>query len=151
MADLIDQYFAKHLNLSWDDAVRLHKEYYQSYGLAIEGLVRHHEIDPLEYNSQVDDALPLDNIIKPSASLKKLLQDIDKSKVKLWLFTNAYINHARRVVKLLEIEEFFEGITFCDYSESPLVCKPSEEMFRKAMRQAGVQEGRWGDCYFVGE
>ncbi|KAK1779110.1 Haloacid dehalogenase-like hydrolase-domain-containing protein [Copromyces sp. CBS 386.78] len=149
MADLIDQYFAKHLNLSWDDAVRLHKEYYQNYGLAIEGLVRHHEIDPLEYNSQVDDALPLDSIIKPSASLKKLLQDIDKSKVKLWLFTNAYINHARRVIKLLEIEDFFEGITFCDYGQTPLVCKPSEDMFRKAMGQAGVQEGRWADCYFV--
>lgn len=151
MADLIDQYFAKHLNLPWDEAVRLHKEYYQNYGLAIEGLVRHHEIDPLEYNAKVDDALPLDNIIKPSASLKKLLQDIDRSKVKLWLFTNAYINHARRVVKLLEIEDFFEGITFCDYAQTPLVCKPSEEMFRKAMGQAGVPEGRWGDCYFVGE
>ncbi|CCC08178.1 hypothetical protein SMACR_01726 [Sordaria macrospora] len=149
MADLIDQYFAKHLNLPWDEAVRLHKEYYQNYGLAIEGLVRHHEIDPLEYNAKVDDALPLDNIIKPSASLKKLLQDIDRSKVKLWLFTNAYINHARRVVKLLEIEDFFEGITFCDYAQTPLVCKPSEEMFRKAMGQAGVPEGRWGDCYFV--
>ncbi len=58
MADLIDQYFATHLSLPYEDAVRLHKEYYQNYGLAIEGLVRHHQIDPLEYNAKVDDALP---------------------------------------------------------------------------------------------
>lgn len=54
MANLIDQYFAKHLSLPYNEAVRLHKEYYRNYGLAIEGLVRHHEIDPLEYNSKVD-------------------------------------------------------------------------------------------------
>ncbi|EAA32593.1 pyrimidine 5-nucleotidase [Neurospora crassa] len=148
MADLIDQYFARHLNLPWEDAVRLHKEYYQNYGLAIEGLVRHHQIDPLEYNAKVDDALPLDNIIKPSDALKQLLADIDKRKVKLWLFTNAYINHAKRVVKLLEIEDFFEGITYCDYSQTPLICKPHEDMFKKAMREADVVD-RWGDCYFV--
>ncbi|CRK46220.1 hypothetical protein BN1723_019934, partial [Verticillium longisporum] len=38
MAELIDKFFSNHLSLSWDDAVKLHKEYYTNYGLAIEGL-----------------------------------------------------------------------------------------------------------------
>ncbi|KAK3390497.1 HAD-like domain-containing protein [Podospora didyma] len=147
MADLIDRYFVAHLSLPWEEATRLHKEYYQNYGLAIEGLVRHHQIDPLEYNAKVDDALPLDDIIKPRAELRKLLEDIDTIKVKLWLFTNAYVNHGRRVVRLLEIEEFFEGITFCDYAATPLVCKPHPDMFRKAMQEAGVEKNE--DCFFV--
>jgi pyrimidine and pyridine-specific 5'-nucleotidase len=58
MGELIDQYFIKHLELSREDAYKLHQDYYRTYGLAIEGLVRHHKIDPLEYNRQVDDALP---------------------------------------------------------------------------------------------
>jgi pyrimidine 5'-nucleotidase len=149
MADLIDRYFVTHLSLPWDDAVRLHKEYYQNYGLAIEGLVRHHQIDPLEYNAKVDDALPLDGIIKPRPELKKLLADIDRTKVRLWLFTNAYVNHARRVIRLLEIEEFFEGITYCDYADVPLTCKPHPDMYAKAMREAGVEKHE--DCFFVGE
>jgi pyrimidine and pyridine-specific 5'-nucleotidase len=149
MAKLIDTYFANHLNLSDEDAVRLHKEYYQNYGLAIEGLVRHHQIDPLEYNSKVDDALPLEGIIMPNPRLRKMLQDIDRSKVKLWLFTNAYITHGRRVVRLLEIEDMFDGITYCDYSSSPLICKPHEDMFDKAMREAGVADVK--DCFFVGK
>ncbi|KAI4603206.1 hypothetical protein KJ359_005999 [Pestalotiopsis sp. 9143b] len=147
MADLIDQYFAKHLGLGEEEAIRLHKEYYQNYGLAIEGLVRHHQIDPLEYNAKVDDALPLEGIIKPNPQLRKMLEDIDTSKVRLWLLTNAYVNHAKRVVKLLGIEDLFEGLTYCDYSKIPIVCKPHKDMFAKAMREAGVQRNE--DCYFV--
>lgn len=149
MADLIDKYFATHLSLPWDDAVRLHKEYYQNYGLAIEGLVRHHQIDPLEYNAKVDDALPLDAIIKPRAELKRLLANLDTTKVKPWLLTNAYVNHAKRVIRLLEIEEYFEGITYCDYSKTPLVCKPHPDMYHKAMKDAGVE--KYEDCFFVGK
>jgi pyrimidine and pyridine-specific 5'-nucleotidase len=149
MANLIDTYFEQHLSLSREDAVRLHKEYYQNYGLAIEGLVRHHEIDPLEYNAKVDDALPLDGVIVPRPEIKKLLLDIDRSKVRLWLLTNAYVNHANRVIRLMELDDIFEGLTFCDYTNMPLVCKPHPDMFSKAMKEAGVDKAE--DCYFVGE
>ncbi|OAA32298.1 Pyrimidine 5-nucleotidase [Moelleriella libera RCEF 2490] len=147
MAELIDKYFAKHLELPWDEAVRLHKEYYTNYGLAIEGLVRHHQIDPLKYNAEVDDALPLEDIIKPDEELRKLLEDLDKTKVRIWLFTNAYVNHAKRVVRLLGIDDLFDGLTFCDYSQQPLICKPHPDMYRKGMEEAGAESVN--DCYFV--
>jgi pyrimidine and pyridine-specific 5'-nucleotidase len=149
MGALIDEYFMKHLSLSKEDAIELHRRYYTEYGLAIEGLVRHHKIDPLEYNAQVDDALPLDDIIKPDPKLRKLLEDIDRSKVKLWLFTNAHITHGRRVVRLLDIEDLFEGITYCDYGAERLLCKPTIEMYDKAMREADAHDTR--DCYYVGK
>lgn len=148
MADLIDQYFAKHLGVPEEEAIRLHKEYYRNYGLAIEGLVRHHKIDPLEYNAKVDDALPLEGIIKPNPQLRQLLEDIDTTKVRLWLLTNAYVSHGKRVVKLLGISDLFEGLTYCDYSSVPIICKPHKDMFAKAMREAGVERNE--DCYFVG-
>ena len=127
----------------------LHQRYYKEYGLAIEGLVRHHKVDPMEYNRKVDDALPLDGIIAPNPQLRKMLEDIDKSKVKLWLFTNAHITHGTRVVRLLEIEDLFEGITYCDYTQPTLICKPHKAMFDKAETEAGVTLPE--DCYFVGE
>ena len=43
----IHQYFITHLQLTDEEAERLHREYYQSYGLALEGLVRHHKIGML--------------------------------------------------------------------------------------------------------
>lgn len=125
----------------------LHSKYYKDYGLAISGLVKHHKIDPMAYNREVDDALPLDDIIKPDPKLRKLLSDIDRSKVKSWLFTNAHITHARRVVKLLGVEDMFEGVTYCDYSKQPLLAKPHVEMFEKAEREAGATSQK--ECYFV--
>lgn len=149
MSDLIDDYFSRHLGLTRADAVKLHKEYYTSYGLAIEGLVRHHKIDPLEYNDQVDDALPLETVIKPDPEIRQLLEDIDRSKVTVWLFTNAYVTHGRRVVKLLGIEDLFDGLTFCNYAQVPFVCKPQPEAYKKAMAEAGVVKPE--HCFFVGE
>jgi pyrimidine and pyridine-specific 5'-nucleotidase len=119
-----------------------------NYGLAVEGLVRHHKIDPLDFNTKVDDALPLEDLLSLDVDLRKLLQDMDKSKVKLWLFTNAYINHGKRVIRILDIEDQFEGITYCDYATSPICCKPHEDMFTKAMKEASVENGK--KCYFVG-
>lgn len=95
--------------LSSDEATRLHEEYYKAYGLAIEGLVRHHEIDPLEYNRKVDDALPLDDVIHADPALRSLIRDIDTSKIKLWLFTNAYVTHGERVCKMLGVRDLFSG------------------------------------------
>ncbi|KAL9092125.1 MAG: hypothetical protein Q9165_004558 [Trypethelium subeluteriae] len=123
--------------------------YYRDYGLAIEGLVRHHKVDPLDYNAKVDDALPLENIIHPDSRLRQLLQDVDTAKVKLWLFTNAYITHGKRVVRLLGVDDLFEGITYCDYGAERLLCKPHEDMYRKAQKEAGEKSP--DECYFVGK
>ncbi|KAK9455579.1 HAD-like domain-containing protein [Dipodascopsis uninucleata] len=147
MAKLIDDYFMEKLNLDFDEASRLHQRYYKEYGLAIEGLVRHHEIDPIEYNSKVDDALPIPDVLKPDPKLRKFLESFDKSKVKLWLFTNAYQTHASRVIKALDIEGIFDGVTFCDYREPILICKPKPEMYERAMRDAGISEK--SRCLFI--
>lgn len=149
MQVLISDYFVKHLSLSDADARLLHQKYYKDYGLAVSGLALHHKIDPLEFNREVDDALPLDDIITPNPQLRQLLSDINRSKVKPWLFTNAHITHAQRVVRLLGVEDMFEGLTYCDYGTVPLHPKPHAEMYQKAEVEAGVTSAQ--DCFFVGK
>lgn len=157
MGQLIDKYFATHLSLSPEAASELHRRYYREYGLALTGLVSHHQIDPLAYNKEVDDALPLEGLIKRDEGLRQLLAKVDRTKCKLWLLTNAHITHAQRVVHLLGVEEFFEGVTYCNYAEKRLVAKPHAEMFRKAETETGlvIPEGQDGDgqrhdrCFFV--
>ena len=148
MQVLINDYFVRHLSLSDEDANMLHQKYYKDYGLAVSGLALHHRIDPLEFNREVDDALPLDGLITPNPQLRQLLADFDRAKVKMWLFTNAYITHAQRVIGLLGIEDMFEGITYCDYGKIPLHPKPHTEMYEKAESEAGVSS--IDDCFFVG-
>lgn len=110
----------------------------------------------MEYNRLVDDSLPLERVLQPSPSLTHLLATLRASQTcgKLWLFTNAYVTHARRVVKLLGIDHLFDGVTYCDYAEGArigkLVCKPDVQMFEQAMSDAGLCVGRdEGRCYFV--
>lgn len=147
MARLINDYFVNHLDVPTEEATRLHHQYYKDYGLAIEGLSRHHQINPLDFNREVDDALPLDELLSPDAELRRLLESIDKTKVKLWLFTNAHITHGKRVVRLLGIDDLFEGITFCDYTERRLISKPMPAMFQKAEKEARVTDRT--KVYFV--
>jgi len=101
----------------------------------------------MDFNREVDDALPLDDLLSPDLELRQWLESFDKTKVKMWLFTNAHITHGRRVVKLLGIEDLFEGITYCDYRERPLVPKPIPAMFEKAEREAGCTSST--EIYFV--
>ena len=147
MALLINKFFINHLSITAEEANELHHRYYKDYGLAIEGLSRHHKIKPLEFNREVDDAIPLDDLLSPDPELRRLLETFDKGKVKMWLFTNAHVTHGKRVVKLLGIEDLFEGITYCDYAEEPLVPKPLPAMYEKAEREAGADNYR--KVYFV--
>jgi pyrimidine and pyridine-specific 5'-nucleotidase len=104
----------------------------------------------MDFNAKVDDALPLEDILKPDPKLRRLLEDIDKQKVKLWLFTNAYVTHGKRVVKLLGVDDLFEGITYCDYgAKEGIVAKPRIAMFQKAMTDAGADSV--DECFFVGK
>ena len=145
----IHRYFKKHLHLNDQEAYRLHMKYYKEYGLAIEGLVRKHRINALDYNKVVDDALPLDRILVPNSKLRKLLIRLkQEGKIqRLWLFTNAYKNHGLRVIKLLGLGDLFDGMSFCDYSHVPMTCKPMKSAFDKALEDAGVTDPR--NAYFI--
>ncbi|KAJ6130483.1 HAD-superfamily hydrolase subfamily IA variant 3 [Penicillium capsulatum] len=147
MFKLIDQFISKHLSLSAEDATRLQTRYYTDYGLVLEGLLRYHKIDPIVFNQEVDEALPLDTILGPDPKLRPLLARLDRRKVQPWLLTNAHISHATRVLDLLGVRDLFEGITFCDYGEVPLVCKPSQRMYERAEQEAGAQSP--DQCVFV--
>ena len=69
----------------------------------------------MAYNREVDDTLELDEVLKPSPVLTELLSCLDRTKVKPWILTNAYITHANRVLKLLDIERFFDGLSLHEF------------------------------------
>lgn len=160
MQIFIRKYFQYILKLdSYDVAKKLNEKYYKQYGLAIKGLINEHpdlKIDPIEYNSFVDDALPLHEIIKPDLELRETLLKIKKSGKfeKMWLFTNAYKSHALRCIVLLGIADLFDGLTFCDYEMvKELSCKPDPSCYLKMSKQVGLigdtLEEKLQNCYFI--
>jgi pyrimidine and pyridine-specific 5'-nucleotidase len=85
----IHDYFVS-LGLSDEEASTLNSQYYTQYGLALRGLQRHHGVDPMEFNEKCDGSLPLEEMLKPNPLVRRLLQDIDRSKCRVWALTNAY-------------------------------------------------------------
>ncbi|KAF5621371.1 pyrimidine 5 nucleotidase [Fusarium sp. NRRL 25303] len=144
---LINAYFQNLLGFRKEETILLRNEYFRRYGLIVEGLVSNYQVDPLEFNSMVDDALPFDSLIRPNPELRQLLEETDKENFRLSLLSHVYITHVKRVARLLGVEDLFEGAIYCDYSKEPLVCKPQSAMFETAMRVAGVK--RCSDCYLI--
>lgn len=148
MGERIQNYFANNLGLTQEDAQVLHGRYYKDYGLALQGLIKHHHIDPMKYNADVDDSLPLEQCLANDPVLRKFLESIDRTKIRLWILTNAYINHANRVLALLGVADLFEGITYCNYNEGEsLTCKPYPEFYARGMAEAGIHDKQ--KCFFV--
>jgi len=144
----IHAYFVS-LGLSDEEASELHSRYYTQYGLALRGLRHHHGVDPLDFDEKCDASLPLETMLSPDQRIRKLLEDIDRSKCRVWALTNAYRTHAERVLQILELRDQIEGIVFCDYEEENehFTCKPEPAFYHKAMHQAGVQDP--AKCFFV--
>ena len=96
------------LGLSDEMASILRSQYYTQYGLTLRGLRRHHgvgstifslhpgkalilcPVDPLVYDKECDGSLPLEDLLTPDPCTRKLLEDIDRSKCRVWALTNAY-------------------------------------------------------------
>lgn len=144
MGHRIQQYFERYLHLPTEESVALGQKYYLDYGLAIKGLLRHFQINPIEYDEFVDGGLDLEQVLRPDEGLRRLLEGMQARR---WVFTNAGLQHARRVLQLLSIEDLFEGIVYCDYCEPDFPAKPDRVAYERAMLCAGVQKPEW--CYFV--
>ena len=146
MAERIRAYFLN-MGLSEHESKALHQQYYSTYGLAIRGLVKHHQIDPLDYDKKCDASLPLENILRPDPQVIKMLSDIDRSQARVFALTNAYKDHANRVLRLLDLDDQVEGIVYCDYAVPDFSCKPELDYYKAAMKIVGAQPTT--KCYFV--
>lgn len=145
MVERIELFFVNYLKLPLEESRVLGARFYRDYGLAIKGLIKHFSIDPLEYDRYVDGGLPLEDILKPYPELTTLMDRLSK-RGSCWVFTNAGKCHATRVLKLLQIDCFFSGVIYCDYSETDFPAKPDRSAFIRAMRCAAVTEP--SKCFF---
>lgn len=144
MQESIMHYCVNEMDLDPVYAHELMEDYYQKYGLSIKGIMQDFpDTDPLRFNAMVDDSLPLQDALPgPDHQLRKLLLTLKQNKniKKLWLFTNAYKNHAIRCIRILGIADLFDGITYCDYSAPPenIICKPDPRAFEMVKLQSGL-------------
>ncbi|MBS3750287.1 MAG: hypothetical protein KGY39_02150, partial [Anaerolineales bacterium] len=80
--DRIHKFMMDHLGLTEQEASSLREDYYLQYGTTLDGLMRHHHVDPEGYLKFVHD-IPLEKFISYSPALKEILTSLPQA---LWVF-----------------------------------------------------------------
>ena len=124
-------YLRDPLGFAPDEIQEIRQSYYENYGTTLRGLQTHHEVDEDDYLAYVHD-LPLEEFISPDPRLRSMLESLPQKK---WIFTNADADHAKRVLKVLGIEDCFSGII--DVRALGFLCKPDKQAYMHALELAG--------------
>ena len=119
---------------------KLRREYVEHYGTTLGGLMNRERVDPDGFLEFVHD-VPVEDMLDPDPELFSFLDSIDLPKV---IFTNASHRHAQRVLNVLGIENFFQGI--CDLAKTGYVGKPHRLAFDAA---AGMLSRPLGEMIFI--
>jgi len=128
------RYMIERLRIPEADVPRLRETYFRTYGTTLRGLQANHVVDTAEYLAYVHD-VDVARYIQPDPIQQSVLAALTTRNL---IFTNADANHARRVLRTLQIEQHFADII--DVNRMEPYCKPSREAFALAMTASGEDD-----------
>lgn len=132
----IQQYMIERMGIPEKDAPALREQYFKMYGTTLRGLQARHKIDTDDFLAFVH-ALPLGDYITPNPIQRDIIASLPQRKL---VFTNADVNHARRVLAALDLGDLFTGIV--DINAVAPYCKPMPESFAIAQELADEPDPR---------
>ena len=127
IGDRINRFMIEVVGIDPGQAPSLRQFYFEHYGTSLNGLRRHHGVDPFAYLSYVHD-LPLEDYLSPDPGLRRMLENLAILPV---IFTNADAAHARRVLALLGVGDLVGGII--DIVALDWMNKPQPEAYQRAL------------------
>ena len=125
--DRMTLYMQERLGIPEKDVPQLREQYFKMYGTTLRGLQERHNVDTDDYLAFVHD-LPLMDYLRPNPTLRNVIASLPTRNL---IFTNADAPHARRVLKMLELDDLFD--TIVDVNSLAPYCKPMPESFAIAM------------------
>jgi putative hydrolase of the HAD superfamily len=129
--DRIQRYLTERMGFSQAEAERLRGQYLGQYGTTLEGLRRHHRVDVEDYLQFVHN-VPIESALKPDPALRALLERIRARKV---IFTNASLDHTKRVARALGIEGVIDQ--YIDIRALDFENKPRLAAYHRALQLTG--------------
>ena len=126
ISNRITDFIMSKYSLDIDQAKKIQKEYYLKYGLTLRGLIVEKKLEPEEFLDYVHDV--------EHPELKKNDQLISKIRIlegKKIIFTNASLKHAKKILKVLELEDDFDRII--DIKDLDYIPKPDKRSYKKLL------------------
>ena len=134
--DRMNLYMLERLGVPEKDVPVLREQYFKMYGTTLRGLEERHNVDKEDFLAFVHD-LPLKDYLTPNPILRDIIASLP---TRNFIFTNADIPHARRVLAALQLDNLFE--TVVDVNAVAPYCKPMPESFAIAMDVADEPDPR---------
>lgn len=102
----INRFMEEIVGIDPGDVDPLRRYYWQEYGVTLQGLIRHFDIDPEAYLHFVHD-IDVTTRLSPDLVLASILASLPQRKA---VFTNGSSAHAERVLVALGIRQEFEAV-----------------------------------------
>jgi putative hydrolase of the HAD superfamily len=104
--DRINRFLTERLGMAPDVAATLRARYRDDYGTTLNGLMRHHAIEPDDYLEAVHE-IAVEELLTPDHALQAMLALLPHQKV---VFTNGSAAHAERVLTCLAVRRHFRDV-----------------------------------------
>ena len=142
ISNRITNFIMSKYSLDIDQAKKIQKEYYLKYGLTLRGLIVEKKLEPDEFLDYVHDV--------EHPELKKNDQLISKIRIlegKKIIFTNATYKHAKKILKILELEHDFDQII--DIKDLEYIPKPDKRSYKKLLECLNLNKENLNKTIFV--
>ena len=135
----INQYISEVVKINLSEADVLRQKYWDYYGATLEGLIKHHAIDPTDFLEKTHTLKNFNDLVVPMQGLIKVLSSINGPKI---LYTNAPRAYANKVLTTCKVTSYFDEIFSIE--DCNFLAKPSEVSMRFFLNKYKVKK-----AYFV--
>jgi len=132
----MNEYISSYLDISLEDASSLRESYWERYGATLKGLIKHHNINPIDFLSVTHNLQDFNKLVHPENNLKKTLSKIQGRKI---IYTNAPKTYTNKILKISKIFELFDEIFTIE--DSNFIPKPDQGMMDTFLKKYNISEG----------
>lgn len=132
----INRFMIEQVGIPADTVDSLRREYWATYGVTLQGLIRHYAVDPEAYLHYVHD-VDVSTRLAPDPELRDMLTALPQRKA---VFTNGSTCHAERVMAALGVTDQFE--TIFDIRVAGYRPKPYPEPYQAVLATLGIAPER---------
>ena len=132
----MNEYISSYLDISIEDASKLRQSYWDTYGATLKGLIKHHNIDPVDFLSTTHDLKNFNDLVMPEVNLKETISNIKGRKI---IYTNAPKSYTDRILKISNIYEMFDEVFTIE--DSDFTPKPNQVSMANFLKKYNIKEG----------
>ena len=132
----MNEYISSYLDISLEDASSLRVSYWERYGATLKGLIKHHNINPIDFLSVTHNLQDFNKLVHPENNLKKTLSKIQGRKI---IYTNAPKTYTNKILKISKIFELFDEIFTIE--DSNFIPKPDQDKMDAFLKKYNISEG----------